>query len=108
MSWAFPAARFLPHFNRARCGLAYYCLQRWRSRRPRKSNLAGDSRTGGRERGRGHGVKAVEDRALMDFSAQQRIGIESRLTSNILRPVPSVSKRRSSAQNLPEHMLASL
>ncbi|VUC84953.1 adenosine deaminase [Salmonella sp. NCTC 11881] len=31
----------------------------------------------------GHGVKAVEDRALMDFLAQQRIGIESCLTSNI-------------------------
>lgn len=31
----------------------------------------------------GHGVKAVEDRALMDFLVQQRIGIESCLTSNI-------------------------
>src|SRR5579885_735707 len=31
----------------------------------------------------GHGVKAVEDRALMDFLAEQRIGIESCLTSNI-------------------------
>jgi adenosine deaminase len=28
-------------------------------------------------------VKAVEDRALMDFLAEQRIGIESCLTSNI-------------------------
>ena len=31
----------------------------------------------------GHGVKAVEDPALMDFLAEQRIGIESCLTSNI-------------------------
>lgn len=31
----------------------------------------------------GHGVKAIEDRALMDFLAEQRIGIESCLTSNI-------------------------
>mgnify|MGYP000069395656 CR=1 FL=1 len=31
----------------------------------------------------GHGVKAIEDRALMDFLAEHRIGIESCLTSNI-------------------------
>lgn len=31
----------------------------------------------------GHGVKAIEDRALMDFLAEQQIGIESCLTSNI-------------------------
>ncbi|MGO3445958.1 MAG: adenosine deaminase [Kluyvera intermedia] len=31
----------------------------------------------------GHGVKAVEDPALMDFLAAKRIGIESCLTSNI-------------------------
>lgn len=31
----------------------------------------------------GHGVKAVEDRALMDYLAEHRIGIESCLTSNI-------------------------
>ena len=30
----------------------------------------------------GHGVKAVEDRALMDYLAEHRIGIESCLTSN--------------------------
>ncbi|MGL5967998.1 MAG: adenosine deaminase [Kluyvera sp.] len=31
----------------------------------------------------GHGVKAVQDPALMDFLAEKRIGIESCLTSNI-------------------------
>ena len=31
----------------------------------------------------GHGVKAVEDRALMDYLAEHHIGIESCLTSNI-------------------------
>ncbi|MFP1591386.1 adenosine deaminase [Escherichia coli] len=31
----------------------------------------------------GHGVKAIEDWALMDFLAEQQIGIESCLTSNI-------------------------
>lgn len=31
----------------------------------------------------GHGVKAVEDRALMDYLAEHRIGIRSCLTSNI-------------------------
>ncbi|MFZ6044080.1 adenosine deaminase, partial [Vibrio natriegens] len=31
----------------------------------------------------GHGVKAIEDPALMDYLAEHRIGIESCLTSNI-------------------------
>ncbi len=31
----------------------------------------------------GHGVKAVEDPALMDYLAEHRIGIESCLTSNV-------------------------
>ncbi len=48
--------------------------------------------------------KSVEDRALLDFLAQQRIGIESRLTSNI-RISTVASPGRSSAQNLPfEHV----
>ena len=49
----FPGSLFLSHFNRARAERI------------------------------GHGVKAVEDRALMDFLVEQRIGIESCLTSNI-------------------------
>ena len=47
-----------------------------------ESNTAAGIRELGAER-IGHGVKAVEDRALMDFLAEQRIGIESCLTSNI-------------------------
>lgn len=45
-------------------------------------NRAGTIRELGAER-IGHGVKAVEDRALMDFLVDQHIGIESCLTSNI-------------------------
>ena len=52
----FPGSLFLSHFNRAR--------------------ELGAERIG-------HGVKAIEDRALMDFLAEQQIGIESCLTSNI-------------------------
>lgn len=40
----------------------------------------------------GHGVKAVQDPALMDFLAEKRIGIESCLTSNIqTSTVPSLA-----------------
>ncbi|PLM41681.1 adenosine deaminase, partial [Klebsiella michiganensis] len=41
----------------------------------------------------GHGVKAVQDPALMDYLAAQRIGIESCLTSNIqTSTVPSLAE----------------
>lgn len=41
----------------------------------------------------GHGVKAVEDPKLMDYLAENRIGIESCLTSNIqTSTVPSLSE----------------
>ena len=46
----------------------------------------------------GHGVKAVQDPALMDYLAQQRIGIESCLTSNI---------QTSTVASLAEHPLKS-
>ena len=40
----------------------------------------------------GHGVKAIEDRALMDYLAEHSIGIESCLTSNIqTSTVPSLA-----------------
>ena len=53
----FPGSLFLSHFNRARDAGWHITVHA--------------------------GVKAVEDRALMDFLAEQRIGIESCLTSNI-------------------------
>ncbi len=60
----FPAVCFLSHFNRARDG--WHIVHAGGSRRA--GNLAGDSRTGAERRT----WRAVEDRALMDFLAQQR------------------------------------
>ncbi|NEN68380.1 adenosine deaminase, partial [Escherichia coli] len=41
----------------------------------------------------GHGVKAVQDPALMDYLAEHRIGIESCLTSNVqTSTVPSLAQ----------------
>lgn len=76
----FPGRRFLSHFNRARdaglritvhAGEAAGAESIWQAIRE-----LGAERIG-------HGVKAVEDPALMDFLAQEGIGIESCLTSNI-------------------------
>ena len=76
----FPGSLFLSHFNRARdagwritvhAGEAAGAESIWQAIRE-----LGAERIG-------HGVKAIEDRALMDFLAEQRIGIESCLTSNI-------------------------
>src|SRR5690606_18029234 len=69
-----PGRLVLSHFHRDRCG-------GWQAIRE-----LGAERIG-------HGVKAVEDRALMDFLAEQRIGIESCLTSNIqTSTVPALDK----------------
>ena len=76
----FPGRRFLSHFNRARdaglritvhAGEAAGAESIWQA-----IHELGAERIG-------HGVKAVEDPALMDFLAQEGIGIESCLTSNI-------------------------
>lgn len=76
----FPGSLFLSHFNHARdagwhitvhAGEAAGAESIWQAIRE-----LGAERIG-------HGVKAIEDRALMDFLAEQQIGIESCLTSNI-------------------------
>lgn len=86
----FPGALFLPHFARARdagwhvtvhAGEAAGAESIWQAIRD-----LGAERIG-------HGVKAVEDPALMDFLAQKGIGIESCLTSNIqTSTVPSLAQ----------------
>ena len=70
----------LSHFNRARDAGWHITVHAGEAAGPESIWQA--IRELGAER-IGHGVKAIEDRALMDFLAEQRIGIESCLTSNI-------------------------
>jgi len=76
----FPGSLFLSHFNRARDAGWRITVHVGEAAGPESIWQA--IRELGAER-IGHGVKAIEDRALMDFLAEQRIGIESCLTSNI-------------------------
>jgi len=76
----FPGSEFLSHFNRARDAGFHITVHAGEAAGPESIWQA--IRELGAER-IGHGVKAIEDRALMDFLAEQRIGIESCLTSNI-------------------------
>lgn len=76
----FPGSLFLTHFNRGRDAGWHITVHAGEAAGPESIWQA--IRELGAER-IGHGVKAIEDRALMDFLAEQRIGIESCLTSNI-------------------------
>lgn len=86
----FPGSLFLNHFNRARDAGWRITVHAGEAAGPESIWQA--IRELGAER-IGHGVKAVEDRALMDFLAEQRIGIESCLTSNIqTSTVPALAR----------------
>ncbi|UQY45977.1 adenosine deaminase [Mixta hanseatica] len=76
----FPGSEFLSHFNRARD--AGFRITVHAGEAAGAESIWQAIRELGAER-IGHGVKAVEDPALMDFLAENRIGIESCLTSNI-------------------------
>lgn len=76
----FPGSEFLSHFNRARDAGFRITVHAGEAAGPESIWQA--IRELGAER-IGHGVKAVEDPALMTFLAEQGIGIESCLTSNI-------------------------
>ncbi|EPF17856.1 Adenine deaminase [Cedecea davisae] len=76
----FPGSLFLNHFNRARDAGWRITVHAGEAAGPESIWQA--IRELGAER-IGHGVKAVEDPALMDFLAEHKIGIESCLTSNI-------------------------
>lgn len=76
----FPGHLFLNHFNRARDAGWRITVHAGEAAGPESIWQA--IRDLGAER-IGHGVKAVQDRALMDYLAEHRIGIESCLTSNI-------------------------
>ncbi len=86
----FPGSLFLSHFNRARDAGWHITVHAGEAAGPESIWQA--IRELGAER-IGHGVKAIEDPALMDFLAEQGIGIESCLTSNIqTSTVPSLDK----------------
>nr|WP_024967997.1 adenosine deaminase [Pantoea sp. IMH] len=76
----FPGSQFLSHFTRARDAGLRITVHAGEAAGPESIWQA--IRELGAER-IGHGVKAVEDPALMDFLAAHQIGIESCLTSNI-------------------------
>ncbi len=85
----FPGSLFLSHFNRARDAGWHVTVHAGEAAGPESIWQA--IRELGAER-IGHGVKAVDDPALLDFLAAQRIGIESCLTSNIqTSTVPSLA-----------------
>lgn len=86
----FPGSEFLSHFTRARDAGFRVTVHAGEAAGPQSIWQA--IRELGAER-IGHGVKAVEDPALMDFLAEHRIGIESCLTSNIqTSTVPSLAQ----------------
>ncbi|WP_054633839.1 adenosine deaminase [Pantoea stewartii] len=75
-----PGHRFLSHFRRARDAGFHITVHAGEAAGPESIWQA--IRDLGAER-IGHGVKAIEDRALMDYLTENGIGIESCLTSNI-------------------------
>lgn len=85
----FPGHLFLNHFTRARDAGWRITVHAGEAAGPESIWQA--IRDLGAER-IGHGVKAVQDPALMDYLAEKRIGIESCLTSNIqTSTVPSLA-----------------
>ena len=76
----FPARLFTEHFRRARDAGWRVTIHAGESAGPES---VGDAvRLLGAER-IGHGVRAMEDAALVDFLVEKRIGIEANLTSNV-------------------------
>ncbi|MHB9327738.1 adenosine deaminase [Phytobacter ursingii] len=101
----FPGSLFLPHFNRARDAGWHITVHAGEAAGPESIWQA--IRELGAER-IGHGVKAIEDPALMAFLAEQRIGIESCLTSNIQTSTVSSLTRHPLKTFLEHDVLASI
>lgn len=76
----FPGSLFLNHFNQARDAGWHITIHAGEAAGP--DSIWQAIRELGAER-IGHGVKAIDDPLLMDFLAEQGIGIESCLTSNL-------------------------
>lgn len=101
----FPGRLFLPHFKRARDAGWHITVHAGEAAGPESIWQA--IRELGAER-IGHGVKAIEDPALMDFLAANRIGIESCLTSNIQTSTVATLGQHPLKRFLEHDILASL
>lgn len=101
----FPGSEFLSHFNRARDAGFRITVHAGEAAGPESIWQA--IRELGAER-IGHGVKAIEDAALMDFLAEHQIGIESCLTSNIQTSTVSSLARHPLKRFLQHGILATL
>jgi adenosine deaminase len=101
----FPGSLFLSHFNRARDAGWHITVHAGEAAGPESIWQA--IRELGAER-IGHGVKAIDDPALVAFLAEQRIGIESCLTSNIQTSTVSSLTRHPLKAFLEQGVLASI
>ncbi len=101
----FPGSLFLNHFNRARDAGWHITVHAGEAAGPESIWQA--IRELGAER-IGHGVKAIEDPALMDFLAEQGIGIESCLTSNIQTSTVAALDKHPLIQFLDHGVLATI
>lgn len=101
----FPGSLFLPHFNRARDAGWHITVHAGEAAGPESIWQA--IRELGAER-IGHGVKAIDDPALVAFLAEQRIGIESCLTSNIQTSTVASLSRHPLKAFLEQGVLASI
>ena len=101
----FPGSLFLPHFNRARDAGWHITVHAGEAAGPESIWQA--IRELGAER-IGHGVKAIDDPALVAFLAEQRIGIESCLTSNIQTSTVASLARHPLKAFLEQGVLASI
>ncbi|MDE9341973.1 adenosine deaminase [Klebsiella variicola] len=101
----FPGALFLNHFNQARGAGWHITVHAGEAAGPESIWQA--IRELGAER-IGHGVKAVEDPALMDYLAEHQIGIESCLTSNVQTSTVASLAQHPLKQFLEHGVLASL
>ncbi|MEH5878703.1 adenosine deaminase [Klebsiella variicola] len=101
----FPGALFLNHFNQARDAGWHITVHAGEAAGPESIWQA--IRELGAER-IGHGVKAVEDPALMDYLAEHQIGIESCLTSNVQTSTVASLAQHPLKQFLEHGVLASL
>ncbi len=101
----FPGSLFLSHFNRARDAGWHITVHAGEAAGPESIWQA--IRELGAER-IGHGVKAIDDPALVAFLAEQRIGIESCLTSNIQTSTVASLARHPLKSFLEQGVLASI
>lgn len=101
----FPGDRFLSHFQRARDAGLRITVHAGEAAGPQSIWQA--IKELGAER-IGHGVKAVQDPALMDYLAEHGIGIESCLTSNIQTSTVAELRHHPLKQFLQHGVMASL